>query len=130
MELPAGDKATAEIACDKGATSFFASSPGGNIQSGNNPCPGSPITEFHTNSFEDLKGCALAITYESDVSKVKPEDFAVFSVNHTCVWTRFTDFQVPARMPSCPDGGCICAFFWIHSVRSMSDFGMSVLTDF
>ena len=116
MDLPAGRPVTTEVACDKGATSFFASSQGGNIQSGNNPCPGSPITAVHTNNFEDLRGCALAITYQSDVTKVQPEDFTIFSVNHTCVWTRFTDFQVPARMPACPEGGCICAFFWIHAV--------------
>ena len=66
----------------------------------------------------DLKGCALAITYQSDVNNVQPENFTVFSVNHTCVWYEMTDFQVPARMPPCPDGGCICAWFWIHSEKS------------
>lgn len=66
----------------------------------------------------DLKGCALAITYESDVNKVTPENFTVFSVNQTCVWYEKTDFQVPARMPSCPEEGCICAWFWIHSEKS------------
>lgn len=29
---------------------------------------------------------------------MKPEDFVVFSVNQTCVWNRFTDFQVRARL--------------------------------
>ena len=72
----------------------------------------------------DLKGCALAITYESDVSKVKPEDFTIFSVNHTCVWYKDTDFQVPARMPPCPEGGCICAWFWIHSEKSGGEQSM------
>lgn len=116
FELPAGKPATAEIACDKGATSYWESDPGGNIQSGDDVCPGSPPSEYHTTGPDDLKGCSLAITYQSNVSEVQPEDFTVFSVNQTCVWTRFTDFQVPARMPPCPDGGCICAFFWIHSV--------------
>jgi len=51
---------------------------------------------------------------------MRPEDFTVFSVNQTCVWTRFTDFQVPARMPPCPMGGCTCAFFWTHSQNSGS----------
>jgi hypothetical protein len=41
----------------------------------------------------DLGGCALAIAYKSEASEVKPEDFVVFSVNHRCVWDRFTDFQ-------------------------------------
>ncbi|GBE89992.1 hypothetical protein SCP_1800140 [Sparassis crispa] len=121
FSLPAGARATAEIACDKGATSYFASAPGGDIRSGDDPCPGSPPSAYHTTGINDLKGCALAIAYESDVRNVKPGDFVVFSVNQTCVWTRFTDFQVPARMPPCPEGGCICSFFWIHSPDSGSE---------
>lgn len=123
FELPAGTNVTTEIACNKGATSFFASSDGGDIRdpnNPNNPCPGSPISEFHTTGIEDVKGCALAIAYKSNASDVNPEDFTVFSVNHTCVWTRFTDFAVPERMPACPEGGCQCAFFWIHSVNLFS----------
>lgn len=115
--LPAGTAVTTEIACNKGATSFFASADGGDIRSGDDVCPGSPPSEYHTTGPDDLKGCALAIAYKADARTVNPEDFAVFSVNQTCVWTRFTDFQVPARMPPCPEGGCTCAWFWIHSVR-------------
>ena len=81
-------------------------------------CPGSPPSEYHTTGFDDLKGCALAITYKSNVSDVQPEDFTVFSVNQTCVWSRFTEFSVPERMPPCPNGKCICAWFWIHSQDS------------
>lgn len=120
FELPAGQPATTELACNKGATSYFASSEGSTDVRGteNSPCPGMPISEFHTNGPNDLFGCALGITYESDVNQVKPEDFTVFSVNQTCVWTRLTDFQVPASMPACPPGGCICAWFWVHSPDS------------
>jgi len=121
FELPAGKPATVEIACNKGATSFFASSEGGDIRDPNNPnnvCPKSPTKEYHTNGFNDLEGCSLGIAYKSNVTDVQPEDFTVFSVNQTCVWTRFTEFQVPARMPACPEGGCICAFFWIHAPDS------------
>lgn len=75
------------------------------------------LSEFHTTGIDDLGGCALAIAYESDATAVKPEDFAIFSVNQTCVWTLHTDFQVPAAMPACPEGGCTCAWFWIHTVR-------------
>ncbi|TCD64054.1 hypothetical protein EIP91_004603 [Steccherinum ochraceum] len=123
FELPAGQTVTTEIACNKGATSFFASSEGGSIigQNGvspDDPCPGSPMAEYHTTGPDDLKGCSLAIAYKSDVTQVQPEDFTVFSVNQTCVFHRFTDFQVPAAMPPCPPGGCICAWFWIHSQDS------------
>ena len=88
FELPAGKPATTEIACNKGATSFFASSEGGDIRSGDDPCPGRPTTEYHTNGPDDLKGCSLAIAYKSDVNQVQPEDFTVFSVNQTCVFVR------------------------------------------
>lgn len=121
LELPAGGTLHSEIACDKGATSMFASSPGGDIQDGNNPCPGSPTTAFHANNEADVRGCALAITYQSDASSVKPEDFVVFTTNQTCVWNRFTDFQVPADLPACPDEGCICSFNWIHAPDSGSE---------
>lgn len=116
FELPAGKVATTEIACNKGATSFFASSEGGDIRQDDSPCPNSPPSAYHTTGLSDVKGCALAIAYKSDVKDVRPEDFAVFSVNQTCVWTRFTDFSVPTTMPPCPEGGCTCAWFWIHSV--------------
>lgn len=128
FELPAGGVATAEVACTKAATSYHASSDGGDIQDGNHPCPHSPLSAIHTNGFDDLTGCAMAIAYKDDVNDVKPEDFTVFSVNHACVWTRYTDFPVPARMPPCPEGGCTCAWFWIHSVRVSATFAQLSLT--
>ncbi|KAI0636238.1 hypothetical protein C8Q77DRAFT_1052406 [Trametes polyzona] len=121
FQLPAGKPATTELACNKGATTWFNSSEGGDIRQGNSPCPNSPPSSFHTTGIDDVKGCALAIAYEPDVNKIQPEDFVVFSVNQTCVWNRFTDFQVPARMPACPEGGCHCAWFWIHSPDSGSE---------
>ncbi|CAE7224843.1 unnamed protein product [Rhizoctonia solani] len=114
MELPAGGKVTTELSCDKDATSYWPSGPGGDQQSGNDPCPGQPIQRIHTNGLDDLGGCALAIAYKSDVNQVQPEDLVVFSINHRCLWDRFTDFQIPANMPACPDGKCICAWFWQH----------------
>ncbi|KAH6909257.1 hypothetical protein BKA70DRAFT_230509 [Coprinopsis sp. MPI-PUGE-AT-0042] len=115
FDLPAGKPATAELGCTRGATSFFEGSEGGDVRDGNNPCPGSPTIQFHAKDQEDAAGCGLAITYKSDVNDVRPEDFTIFSVNQTCVWTRFTDFHVPSRMPPCPPEGCICAFFWVPS---------------
>ena len=124
FELPAGQNATTQLACNKGATTWYASSEGGNIQNPNapnDPCPGSPTSEYHTTGLSDVKGCALGIAYKSNVSEVEPADFTIFSVNQTCVWNRFTDFGVPANMPPCPDDLCYCAFFWIHSPDSGSE---------
>ena len=126
FELPAGQNATLQVACDKGATTYYASSEGGNIQDPNSPndvCPGAPTSEYHTTGIDDVKGCALGIVYKSNVSDVQPSDFTIFSVNTTCVWNRYTNFPVPERMPPC-DGHCICAFFWIHSPDSGSEQSM------
>ncbi|KAL1700823.1 hypothetical protein EV121DRAFT_263730 [Schizophyllum commune] len=122
FELPAGKAATAEIACTKGATSFADTNAatGGDVREKSNPndvCPGMKMIEYHTTGVDNVKGCALSIAYKSDVANVTQEDFTVFSVNQTCVWTRFTDFQVPEKMPACPPGGCICAWHWIHSIE-------------
>ena len=120
-ELPAGQDVTMQIACDKAATTYYASAPGGNIQEPNNPnnvCPGSPPTQYHTSGENDVKGCALAIAYKSNAADVTPEDFVVFSVNHVCVWNRYTNFPVPKDMPPCPNNKCQCAFFWVHSPNS------------
>ncbi|KAI0264500.1 hypothetical protein BC834DRAFT_970824 [Gloeopeniophorella convolvens] len=121
MQLPVGGKVETEIACAKGVTSWWASAPGGDIRDPSNPdypCPGQPTTQFHTNGINDLGGCALAVAYESDATKVKPEDLVVFSVNQTCVWTLHTDFHVPAQMPKCPNDKCTCAWFWQHKADS------------
>lgn len=90
----------------------------------NSPCPGAPLSAFHTTGQSDVKGCALAIAYQSDVNALQPEDFSIFSVNQTCVWYLNTEFSVP-KLPACPEGGCHCAWFWIHSVR----MGVYALSD-
>ncbi|KAF9012227.1 hypothetical protein BDZ89DRAFT_1142958 [Hymenopellis radicata] len=103
FQLPAGQPATAEIACNKGATSYFASSEGGDIREPDNPndvCPGSGTEAYHTKGFDDLTGCAMAIAYKNDARDVNPRTLP--SCSHA----------------PCPDGGCICAFFWIHSPDS------------
>jgi hypothetical protein len=117
MKLPVGKDAVLELGCVKGATSYYKTDPNGDVRDPNDPntpCPHSPTTQYHTHGLNDLGGCALAVAYKSDFKDVHPEDLVIFSVNHTCVWTRFTEFQVPAQMPPCPNGKCICSFNWIH----------------
>ncbi|KAI0734152.1 hypothetical protein C8Q72DRAFT_771037 [Fomitopsis betulina] len=116
VELPAGGSINAELSCDKGATSWYASSQGGDAGYGSNwPCPGQPSTQFHTNSQDDVKGCALAIADKTSGNDVQPDDFTIFSVNQSCVWYLNTEFQVPAELPACSGDNCVCAWFWIHS---------------
>jgi hypothetical protein len=76
FELPAGGTSTAEVACVKSATSFGDAASGGDIRrpdNPNDPCPGSPSSEWHTVDKTDTMGCGLAIAYESDVNAVQPE---------------------------------------------------------
>ncbi|KAI0787686.1 hypothetical protein C8Q74DRAFT_1366521 [Fomes fomentarius] len=120
FELPAGGKVNTEISCDKGATSWYPTSEGGDVGYGDNfACPGAQPSAIHTTGLDDVKGCALGIAYQSDVHALKPEDFTIFSVNHTCVWYLNTEFEVP-QLPACPEDGCHCAWFWVHSIDSGS----------
>jgi len=121
FELPAGGNAVSQLACNKGATKWWATSEGStDIRQGEYPCPGYPTSQFHTNGLDDVKGCALSIAYTSDVNSIQPADLVIFSVNHVCVWDVSTVFQIPQDMPPCPAGGCICAWHWIHSADSGS----------
>ncbi|KAN0138966.1 hypothetical protein V8E53_003354 [Lactarius tabidus] len=123
-QLPVGGTHNFEISCDKDATSYWPSGPGGNQIDPNdpdNPCPGRPSTAIHANNISDVAGCGLAVAYKSDVSEVTPEDFVIFSINQTCVWYRNTTFEIPAMMPKCPDDKCICAWFWTHYEDSGSE---------
>lgn len=124
FQMPVGQTTMVETVCDKGASSYWNTSAGHtNVQTGdqNYPCPGYPLSQFHTNGIDDLGGCALSIAYKSDVNDVTPDDFVIFSVQHQCVWTRWTAFDVPADMPPCPNGKCICSWHWIHNPDSGSE---------
>ena len=63
---------------------------------------------------------------QSDINQVTAENLVVFSVRYKYVfisfpavllkespgstpWKRITSYDVPAAMPACPAGGCICA---------------------
>jgi len=62
-------------------------------------------------------GTALAIAYTSDASSVAPYDFTVISVNYNSVWERSIDYDIPAGLPACPSGGCLCSWNWIHQAN-------------
>jgi len=77
--------------------------------------------DLHTTGHADVNGCALSIAYTSDPKVVRPEDFTVFSVQQDCVWHRDTVFEVPANMPPCPNGKCMCSWWWIHNSNGGTD---------
>jgi len=124
FEFPVGEKSMMEISCDKGATDFYTTSPNGDARDLNNPdwpCPNSNSSQFHTTGLSDVKGCGLSVAYKSDINDTQPGDYTIFTVNHTCVWSLHTYFEVPQDMPPCPDNKCICGFHWIHSPDSGSE---------
>ena len=114
--LVPGSSVNFEISCSKWHTSFTGNN-------GNDACP-NDAGAYHAggqtgsqsgwngNNEENLLGCALAIAYKSNPRDVKPEDFIVFSVQERCVRQKDTSFDIPANLPSCPNGECTCAWFW------------------
>ncbi|KAL7415007.1 hypothetical protein BDY24DRAFT_280039 [Mrakia frigida] len=127
MELPAGSTYHGEIACNRGLTSHRDPRIAGEAML-EHPCQ--TVGPMHTvlNFGEAvnaslLGGCALSIAYESDVTKLKPSDFTVISTNSTCGWWRETDFEIPADLPACPEGGCHCGWNWIHTAGNYNAEG-------
>ena len=122
MQLPAGGTYHGQVACNKAFTSY-----------GNDPsetdaeyaCTGTGA--LHTTDAygaanpTNVMGCGLAIAYESDVTAIKPEDFAVVSIAYECPWKKDVDFDIPADLPACPEGGCHCMWGWVHSQLSGSE---------
>jgi hypothetical protein len=77
-------------------------------------------SNIHAPTHADVAGCALGIAYKSDVRAVNPPDFVIFSVVRDCIARQLQAFDVPA-LPACPNGKCICAWFWIHNSTGGTD---------
>jgi len=128
LELPAGGSFIGQVSCDKASTIY---GPEGE----NTPVPPRACTvnrnepdqsgALHSadpwstpvDQVQDVKGTAIAIVYESDVHKIKPEDFVVISTNARSPWIRDTEYKIPAGLPPCPEGGCHCMWGWIHGTK-------------
>ncbi|KAF8823649.1 hypothetical protein HHX47_DHR9000435 [Lentinula edodes] len=110
LTLPAGESITVEIAANQGVTTLS-------------------FDGQYVSDWPD--GHTYADDY-SDVADVTPENLVVFSVTYKWVsykmlhifvlisftgstpWKRLTTYEVPANMPACPEGGCICAWGWVR----------------
>lgn len=79
---------------------------------------------IHAYRRDDTSGCALAIAYKSKAIDVKPEDFVIFTVVHDCPKRQRERVEVP-KLPACPDGNCICAWFWIPKNSGLKNFYMT-----
>lgn len=79
---------------------------------------------IHAYTRDDTSGCALAIAYKSRAEDVLPGDFVIFSVVHDCPKRQREPIDVP-NLPECPDGNCICAWFWIPKNSGAKNFYMT-----
>jgi hypothetical protein len=79
---------------------------------------------IHAYTRDDPSGCALAIAYKSDARDVNPEDFVVFTVVRDCPKRQREPIDIP-NLPACPDGNCICSWFWIPKNSGAKNFYMT-----
>ncbi|KAF7375133.1 hypothetical protein MSAN_00399700 [Mycena sanguinolenta] len=111
LELPANGEFTVELAVNRAFTTL---SYGGRYLDGQNytgglgglDCITSP--NIHTQNQSMASGSAFAISYNSDLSDVTPENLVVFTTLYHTPWERIATYAVP-NLPACPAGGCICA---------------------
>ncbi|TFL00990.1 hypothetical protein BDV98DRAFT_507978 [Pterulicium gracile] len=120
LELPAGGTFQVEIAANRGKTSWsfggkFATLWGDGADHPDNYQDSNCIDTcaVHTENYNNVAGSTFAISYTSDIKQVTPENLVVFTVNVHSPWKRHTTFEVPADLPACPPGGCICAWGWV-----------------
>ncbi|TFK24631.1 hypothetical protein FA15DRAFT_408880 [Coprinopsis marcescibilis] len=120
LDLPAGGSFTVEIAGNRGQTTlsfngqFTSEWPDGQQHPDDMNIPTCIVQpNMHTQNQTMAAGTAFAISYQSDISNVTPENLAVFSVRYHTPWKRLTTYDVPAAMPACPPAGCICAWGWV-----------------
>jgi hypothetical protein len=73
-------------------------------------------------------GTALAIAYTSDVGSLQPNDMTVISVNYNSVWEREISYDIPAGLPPCPEGGCLCTWNWIHQASAQEGYGEEIVS--
>ncbi|KAJ4475503.1 hypothetical protein J3R30DRAFT_3499922 [Lentinula aciculospora] len=120
LTLPAGDSVVLELSSNQ---AFSSLSYGGKLASdwpnghdysddlNDSTCITAP--NLHAQNQSMAAGTALAISYESDVSKMTPENLVVISVAYNTPFKRLTTYDIPSGLPSCPEGGCICGWGWI-----------------
>lgn len=141
LELPVGGTFTVELAVNRAQTSYTNGGAGASDWPDGKDHPddysilnldGYPLStsgciespNFHTQNQSMASGTAFAISYTSTLSEVTIDNLVVFSVRYNTPWKRMTTYDVPAAMPACPSGGCICAWVWIPNGCGQSNIYM------
>ncbi|KAK0186079.1 hypothetical protein F5146DRAFT_936667 [Armillaria mellea] len=117
LELPAGGSFSVEIAANRAYTSYSYNGTEVSdwadgqaheeLYGAHTECVTSP--NLHAQNESMAAGTAFAISYTSDISAVNEDNLVVFTVAPKTPWKLVASYDVPAAMPACPDGGCICA---------------------
>ncbi|KAF5317338.1 hypothetical protein D9611_003559 [Ephemerocybe angulata] len=139
LELPAGGSFVTELAVNRAFTSlsYNGSRIGTFIDGQEHPGLGETsegksaegcITEIniHTMNESMAAGTAFAISYNSDIKAVTPENLVVFTVLYHTPWHRVAEYKVP-DLPACPPGGCHCAWGWVANGCGMPNMYMQPL---
>jgi len=82
---------------------------------------------IHSPARTDVAGTAIGIAYKSDLASVVPTDFVIVSVVVDSIARQLQTYDFPS-LPACPNGKCICAWFWIH--RSVGGSDQMYMTPF
>ncbi|TEB28861.1 hypothetical protein FA13DRAFT_1735368 [Coprinellus micaceus] len=125
LELPAGESFVVELAVNRAFTSLSYGGSRTNVfpdgeehprlgetQEGKSAEGCISLFNIHTMNESMAAGTAFAISYESDIARVTPENLVVFTVLYHTPWRRIAEYQVP-MLPACPEGGCHCAWGWV-----------------
>ncbi|RDB14866.1 hypothetical protein Hypma_016410 [Hypsizygus marmoreus] len=124
LELPANGAFTVEHAVNRAFTTLSFDGKFTSIFLDGEDHPGLGVTppgqtptcitepNIHTQNESMAAGTAFAISYQSDITKVTPENLVVFTVLYNTPWKRIATYSVP-NLPACPSGGCICAWGWV-----------------
>lgn len=118
--LEAGGNVTLEITCHPKFTTWGneTSSPSYKY----NACPGG-LGRYHADIHHPenetvvnpllLAGCAIAISDTTNIEEVTAENLTIISVQSQCVMNKFATFAIPATLPACTGGYCICSWHWL-----------------
>ncbi|KAJ7352486.1 hypothetical protein DFH08DRAFT_1078162 [Mycena albidolilacea] len=119
LELPANGDFTVELAVNRAFTTLSYDGvntgvflDGQNYTDGLGGVDCISALNIHTQNQSMAAGSAFAISYQSELSAVTPENLVVFTTLYHTPWERLATYAVP-NLPACPPGGCICAWGWV-----------------
>ncbi|KAE9405803.1 hypothetical protein BT96DRAFT_305390 [Gymnopus androsaceus JB14] len=134
LTLPAGGSVTLQLGSNQAFTDmsyggkFMTAWPNGQSYPDNyNDASCITAPNLHTQNESMAAGTALAISYQSDITKVTPENLVVMSVAYNTPFKLLATYHIPAGLPACPKEGCICAWSWIPNGCGQSNMYLEAI---